>query len=239
MSWTVGSGLRGVITKTAVAVTVIGAVAAGVPALANATPGLSGLPGTPLPLQNPDPGGPPTGPNDPRCSGAERDRPQCQGGAFSLPTGPADPECLTQPLDAVCAGGPYAPPSPASPPPGAPPTGPGDTACISQPANPICAGGPYALPTPPPASPPVAPALPPPVEAPPIAPPVEAPPPMAPIAPPAMAPIAPPVMAPIVPPPMAPIAPPPMPPTPSIGGGIGGAGAMGGMSAGMATPGSI
>jgi hypothetical protein len=182
MNWTLARAIRRATTSAALVVALIGPAAWAAVVGADTAPSRTGMPGVPAPLQDRDPGGMPTNPNDPRCAGAYRDLAQCQGGAYSMPTGPADPECLTQPLDPVCAGGPYAPPSPA---PGAAPTGPADSACVSQPSNPICAGGPYAPPTPPP----------------------------------------PPAAAPIAPPPMAPA----MPTTPSIGG----------MGAGIGTPGNI
>src|ERR1700743_2742148 len=108
--------VRGVIAKSAVAVTFMGMIAA-VPANA-----------VPVPL-DPDPGIP-TGPDDTRCA-AMSYLAQCQGGPFAVhsPTGPADLACVTMPADPVCAGGPYALPTPPavppadipSPPPAAPP----------------------------------------------------------------------------------------------------------------------
>jgi hypothetical protein len=61
-------------------------------------------------------------PSDPECWV----RPylaQCLGNAAGVeaPTGPADSSCISQPADPVCAGGPYAPPTPAPPPVIAPP----------------------------------------------------------------------------------------------------------------------
>src|ERR1700743_144899 len=90
--------VRGVMAKTAVAVTFMGMIAA-VPANA-----------VPVPL-DPDPGIP-TGPDDPRCA-AMSYLAQCQGGPFAVhsPTGPADLACVTMPADPVCAGGPDAPPT--------------------------------------------------------------------------------------------------------------------------------
>jgi hypothetical protein len=73
--------------------------------------------------------------------------------ADNPPSGPGDPACITQPTDAICQGGPYAPPAP--PPPPALPTSPFDPICATMPADAACAGGPYAPPPPPPPPPPM------------------------------------------------------------------------------------
>jgi hypothetical protein len=65
MSWTMVSGIGGAMTRTAVAVALVGLAATGATVPANATPGFGGMPGTPVPLDNP-----PTGPDDPACLGA-------------------------------------------------------------------------------------------------------------------------------------------------------------------------
>jgi hypothetical protein len=70
--------------------------------------------------------------------------------ADDSPTGPDDPLCATMPADAVCQGGPFAPPAPAPPPPPALPTSAFDPVCATMPGDGVCAGGPYAPPPPPP-----------------------------------------------------------------------------------------
>lgn len=63
----------------------IGMAATGAIFPANAARGVAGMQGIVAPLDDPDPG---------------------------VPTGLADPLCVTMPGDAVCAGGPFAPPAP-------------------------------------------------------------------------------------------------------------------------------
>jgi hypothetical protein len=172
MSWATASRVRGAMTRTAVALALIGLAAAGATVPANATPGSGGMPGTPAPLQ------PATGPDDPACL-AQPYLSECMG-SNSLPplspTGPSDPQCISMPSDPVCAGGPYAPPPP-PPPPNAAPTGLLDPACMTMPADAACTGSPYAPPpSPPPMAPSPLPMAPPPMMAPP--PPPMAPPPM-------------------------------------------------------------
>ena len=84
MSRGLASGVRCAITRTAVALALIGLAATGATLPANATPGFAGVPGTPALLDDPNPG---------------------------VPTNPDDPLCATMPLVAQCQGGPYAPPA--------------------------------------------------------------------------------------------------------------------------------
>jgi hypothetical protein len=166
--------VRAAMTRTAVAVALIGMAATGTTVLAHATPELRGRPAL---LDDPDP---------------------------NVPTGPDDPKCAAMPWFAPCQGGPFAPPAgnnlanPQPPPAGlqnpqAPgvqvPTSPTDPMCASMPGYGVCQGGPFAPPINPAGSPPGEPGPPPPPAAPAGAP-------DAPMAPPAMAPIAPPPMAP-------------------------------------------
>ncbi|WP_157561276.1 hypothetical protein [Mycobacterium sp. E802] len=80
--------------RIAVAAVLIGMAAMGVAAPANANP-------------NSD---------DPNCV-AEPYLAECTDSGFGAPTGPSDSACISSPIDPVCAGGPYAPPAPAMPPP--------------------------------------------------------------------------------------------------------------------------
>jgi hypothetical protein len=168
MSRGIALAIRAEMTRTAVAVALIGMVATGTTVLAHATPEFVGVRGTPALLDDPNPG---------------------------APTGPDDPLCARTPLSPVCQGGPYAPPpAPAGlQNPQAPgvqvPTSPTDPMCASMPGYGVCQGGPFAPPISPAGSPPGEPGPPPPPAAPAGAP-------DAPMAPPAMAPIAPPPMAP-------------------------------------------
>jgi hypothetical protein len=127
------SGFRGAMTRTAVAAVLIGIAATCATIPVNATAGFTGRPGTPAPLDDPNPGAP-TNPDDPRCV-AMPSVAQCQGGPYAgAPTGPSAPQCVSMPDDPVCAGGPYAPPPPPAapmiaapePPPAAPPPPPED-----------------------------------------------------------------------------------------------------------------
>ncbi|WP_374021853.1 hypothetical protein [Mycobacterium sp. HNNTM2301] len=97
-------------------------VALGVAASASATPIFAGLPGSPAPLDDPDPGQP-TNPYDPRCAGMPG-LGQCQGGPYAPINGPASPGCISMPTDPACAGGPYGVPPPPPAPPQMPPPAP-------------------------------------------------------------------------------------------------------------------
>jgi hypothetical protein len=67
MNCAMASGVRGVMTRTAVAVALMGMAATGATVPANATPGFASVPGTPVLLDDPNPPPPPTptGPSDP------------------------------------------------------------------------------------------------------------------------------------------------------------------------------
>lgn len=116
MTWVTASRLRGTMTKTAVALSILGTATTGATIPANAAPGFARTPAAPL--DDPDPGLP-TNPSDPRCAGMPG-LAQCQGGPYAMggaPTGPADLSCISMPSDPACAGGPYAPPPMVEPPP--------------------------------------------------------------------------------------------------------------------------
>lgn len=66
MSWGMASGVRWAITRTAVAVALIGIAATAATVPVNATPGFAGVTVMPAPFDDPNPGLP-TGPNDPLC----------------------------------------------------------------------------------------------------------------------------------------------------------------------------
>ncbi|WP_139829465.1 hypothetical protein [Mycobacterium gastri] len=129
MNGIVASGVRGTMTKIALAAALVAMPMAGVTVPANATPGSARTLAPPILLDDPtsdDPSGPdaPTYPNDPRCIQMPLD-PICHGGPYyqGPPTGPDDPQCARMPGDGVCAGGPYAPKpiEPVAPPIAAPP----------------------------------------------------------------------------------------------------------------------
>ena len=220
MSWVIQSRVRGVMTKTALAVALLGLSPDGRARAGERHNGCAAGRVRPGFRDNPNPGVP-TNPDDPLCATMPAVA-QCQGGPYAapgnpsgFPTNPSHPGCVATPGIAQCQGGPYASNQI---------TGPASTGCIANPTDPVCAGGPYAPPTPP--TPPPATAAGAPIAPPPDAPPI-APPPDGPIAPPPDAPpIAPPPDGPIAPPPDGPIAPPP-------DGPIGGMPADGPRGAGM------
>ncbi len=78
MSWLMASGVRGTLTRTAVAAAVAGAAVMGAAGLANAMPAGAGLPGEPLPLR-------PLFVQDPGCDMFGWRHPMCAGGAFESP----------------------------------------------------------------------------------------------------------------------------------------------------------
>ena len=122
MSRGMALGVRRAITRTALALALIGIAATDATLPANATPGFAGVPGTPALLDDPNPGVP-TNPDDPLCATMPLAA-QCQGGPYAQsanPTSPTSTACISNPSDPVCAGGPYAPPQPPPPPAGTPP----------------------------------------------------------------------------------------------------------------------
>jgi hypothetical protein len=111
MSWVMASVVRGATTRTVVAVALIGTVVMGATVPGDAASGVAGMPGTPVPLEEP------TGPEDPACM-AQPYLSQCMGGPWDLPSSASDPTCAVQPGDPVCVGPAAPPPPPPSPPPG-------------------------------------------------------------------------------------------------------------------------
>ncbi len=123
MTWAVVAAIRGAMTRTAVTVALIGVAAAGATVPTNATPRVADMPGIPVPLRGPNPGSPPTNPDDPRCA-ADPEAGQCHGAGnapdptWPYPDNPNDPRCGVFPDLAQCQGSPYtaAPLPPAAPP---------------------------------------------------------------------------------------------------------------------------
>jgi hypothetical protein len=76
MSWVMSSGVRGTLTRTAVAAAVAGVAVMGATVPANATPAGAGLPGIPVPLR------PLFVQDDPGCAMFGWRHPLCAGGAF-------------------------------------------------------------------------------------------------------------------------------------------------------------
>lgn len=85
MSGGMALAFRAAMTRTAVAVALIGIAATGTTVAANATPEFASVRGTPTLLDDPDPNVP-TGPDDPRCAAMPWFAP-CQGGPFAPPAG--------------------------------------------------------------------------------------------------------------------------------------------------------
>jgi hypothetical protein len=79
MSRVMPSGVRGTLTKTAVAAAFAGVAVMGAVVPAKATPAGAGLPGVPLPLR------PPAVQVDPGCEMFGWRHPLCAGGAFESP----------------------------------------------------------------------------------------------------------------------------------------------------------
>jgi hypothetical protein len=79
MSWVMASGVRGTLTRTAVAAAIAGVTVMGATGPANATPAGAGLTGVPMPLR------PPAVQNDPGCEMFGWRHPQCAGGPFDSP----------------------------------------------------------------------------------------------------------------------------------------------------------
>src|ERR1700687_1619238 len=104
MSWAMASGVRGAMTRTAVAAALIGIVATSATVPANATHSS----------------------DDPQCLVAPY-LAACQGAPFGLAAAQGDAQGAMQPADPVC-GGPAAPPPPPPPPP--PPIASGIPGCI-------------------------------------------------------------------------------------------------------------
>jgi hypothetical protein len=102
MNWAMASKIRGAMTRTAVAASLIGMAFAGavVPASADNAP---------------------TGPDDPACIADPTDA-VCMGGPWGLPTSPSSVGCAIDPGQGICQGGPYDPA--VAPPPPPPPTDP-------------------------------------------------------------------------------------------------------------------
>jgi hypothetical protein len=127
MSRTIASGVRSTMTKIAVTGALIAVTATSMTVPANAMPDFVGTSGTPVPLDDPNPGpgsDVPTNPLDPKCAQMPTFA-TCQGGGPDWqgpPTSPFDPQCATMPADAACVGGPYAlqPPTDLPPPPAPP-----------------------------------------------------------------------------------------------------------------------
>ena len=84
------SGVRGAMTRTVVAVALIGTVVMGATVPGDAASGVAGMPGIPAPLREP------TGPGDPACM-AQPYLSQCIGGPWGLPSSASDPTCGLQP----------------------------------------------------------------------------------------------------------------------------------------------
>src|SRR5690349_4801862 len=113
MGWAMTTGLRNRLTRIAFASALIGLAAAGATVSANEASGVAGIGGAPVPLQTPTTT--PTAPNDPRCKQQPGAAPCYPKGTYNFPSSPSDPSCATMPNDPVCAGGPYAPPTPPPP----------------------------------------------------------------------------------------------------------------------------
>jgi hypothetical protein len=79
MSWVMASGVRGTLTRTAVAAAIAGVAVIGATVPANATHAGAGLPGVPVPLR------PPAVQDDPGCEMFGWRHPLCAGGAFDSP----------------------------------------------------------------------------------------------------------------------------------------------------------
>ena len=72
MNWVMASGVRGTLTRTAVAAAIAGVAVMGATVPANATPAGAGLPGVPVPAVQEDPG----------CAFFGWRHPLCGGGAW-------------------------------------------------------------------------------------------------------------------------------------------------------------
>ena len=79
MSWVMASGLRGTLTRTAVAAAIAGIAVMGATVPANATPAGAGLSGVSVPLR------PPAVQDDQGCEMFGWRHPLCAGGAFESP----------------------------------------------------------------------------------------------------------------------------------------------------------
>jgi hypothetical protein len=120
MNWELPSRVRCTMTRTAVAVALLGLTQTGMAGPANATPSVSGSLAVSLGQFSSDA---PTGPDDPLCIQMPTD-PVCQGGPYwqgpppppAPPIGPLDPSCISNPADAACVGSPFLPPPPPPPP---------------------------------------------------------------------------------------------------------------------------
>jgi hypothetical protein len=88
MRWWVATGIRGAMTKIAVAVALIAIASAGVAVPANAAPGVVGGIGVPLDDL-------PTGPLDPKCATMPADA-ACVGSPF-VPPPPPPPQAMAGP----------------------------------------------------------------------------------------------------------------------------------------------
>jgi hypothetical protein len=79
MSWAMASGVRGTLTRTAVAAAIAGVAVMGATVPANATPARAGLPDVPVPLR------PLALQDDPACDWLGWRHPACAGGSFESP----------------------------------------------------------------------------------------------------------------------------------------------------------
>ena len=97
MSWVLASGVRGTLTRTAVAAAIAGVAVMGATVPANATPARAGLPGVPVPLR------PLAVQDDPGCAMFGWRHPLCAGAQATTQTAAVEAIPFVIPYDAAAA----------------------------------------------------------------------------------------------------------------------------------------